>query len=167
MKIKVKEFEKGLYSNTQFINPKGDCIDLRAAEDIELKAPTVDDSGDYIKYHTKVVPLGIAIKLPKGMVGRIVERSSGAVKLHLKKMGGGYIDNCYQGDNDEWKIPLIALEDKTIKKGDRICQFYIELSQFATPCQKIKWLFSKFKFIFVDKFNNSINRSGFGSTGVK
>ena len=47
MKIKVKEFVKGLYTEAKnengdlvpFINPKGDCIDLRAAEDYNFEAP--------------------------------------------------------------------------------------------------------------------------------
>ena len=47
MKIKVKETVKGLYTEAKnekgnavpFINPIGDCIDLRAAEDYEFEAP--------------------------------------------------------------------------------------------------------------------------------
>lgn len=182
MKIKIKEVVKGLYTEAKnekgekvlFINPIGDCIDLRAAEDYEFEAPQAgilsQKSGVKtrdVKFDTKVVSLGLAVQLPKGLVGRIVERSSGVIKLNVKKMGGGYIDNCYRGDNDVWKIPITSMVKQTIHKGDRICQFHIELSQFATPWQKLKWLFSKPKFIFVDSFNENNNRGGFGKTGVK
>lgn len=43
----------------------GDWIDLRSAEDIELKA------GDF-----KLIPLGVAMELPKGYEAHIVPRSS-------------------------------------------------------------------------------------------
>lgn len=182
MKIKVKEAVKGLYTQATdnkgkkvlFVNPLGDCIDLRAAADYEFEAPQAGILSQKngvksrnVKFDTQVISLGIAIQLPKGLVGRIVERSSGVVKLNLKKMGGGYIDNCYKGDDDIWKIPVTSMIKQTIHKGDRICQFHIELSQFATPWQKLKWLFSKPKFVFVDSFNNNKNRGGFGSTGIK
>lgn len=44
---------------------KGDLIDLRAAEDIEMKA------GDF-----KLIPLGIAMELPKGYKANVYPRSS-------------------------------------------------------------------------------------------
>lgn len=44
---------------------KGDWIDLRASEDVELKA------GEY-----KLIPLGVAMKLPDGFEAHIVPRSS-------------------------------------------------------------------------------------------
>ena len=44
MEIKVKELVKGLYTNNEapFINPDGDCIDLRAVEDYTFEAPMAD-----------------------------------------------------------------------------------------------------------------------------
>lgn len=180
MVIKIKELCKGLYTQAvnennepvPFINPKGDCIDLRAAKDTILQAPEIiikkqnGNKFSNIEFHVEAIGLGLAIQLPKGLVGRIVERSSGCTKLFIKKMAGGYIDNCYNGDNDEWKVPVSALKDITVHKGDRICQFHVELSQFATPWQKLKWLFSKPKFVFVDSLGNS-DRGGFGTSGVK
>lgn len=35
------------------------------------------------------------------------------------------IDESYCGDADEWKMPVLAMRDTHIKKGDRICQFRI------------------------------------------
>ena len=79
----------------------------------------------------------------------------------------GVIDNTYCGNNDEWKYPAIALRDTIIKRGDRICQFRIQLSQKATLWQKIKWFLSSgIKIIKVDSLDNN-DRGGFGSTGVK
>ena len=52
-------------------------------------------------------------------------------------------------------------------KGDRICQFRIQLSQKATMWQKIKWLLSSgIELVEVDDLGNE-NRLGFGSTGIK
>ena len=73
----------------------------------------------------------------------------------------------YNGDNDEWKFPAIAIRETTIEKGTRICQFRIQLSQKATLWQKLKWLFSNGrKLVEVDSLNNEA-RGGFGSSGVK
>ena len=59
------------------------------------------------------------------------------------------------------------METVSIKKGDRICQFRIQLSQKATFWQKLKWLFSSgIELVEVDSLNNK-SRGGFGSTGVK
>ena len=58
-------------------------------------------------------------------------------------------------------------EEGKINKGDRICQFRIQLSQKATVWQKIKWLFSSgIKIEYVDSLSDN-NRGGFGSTGYK
>lgn len=55
--------------------------------------------------------------------------------------------------------------DTIINKGDRICQFRIQLSQKATFWQKIKWLLSSgVELVKVDNLS-SVNRGGFGSTG--
>ena len=71
----------------------------------------------------------------------------------------------YNGDGDIWMFPAFVYGNKTIKCGDRICQFRIQLSQKATVLQKLKWLFtSGIKFIYVDKLENK-NRGGIGSTG--
>lgn len=71
----------------------------------------------------------------------------------------------YSGPNDEWKLPIIALERSVINEWDKVCQFRIQLSQKATRWQKIKWLFTnKIEFEFVDNYNG-IDRGGFGTTG--
>lgn len=120
----------------------GDWIDLRAAEDIEMRA------GDF-----RLISLGISMQLPEGYEAHIVPRSStykhwGIIQANHM----GIIDNSYCGDNDIWKFPAIAIRDTQIYKNDRICQFRIVKKQ------------PEFEFEEVDYLEND-NRGGFGSTG--
>ena len=117
MKIKVKETVKGLYTEAKnekgnivpFINPIGDCIDLRAAEDYEFEAPQAGilhqkdgvKTRD-VKFDEKLIKLGIAMQLPKGFSAKIRQRSSTTKKLKLVMATSGFIDTAYCGDNDEW-----------------------------------------------------------------
>lgn len=72
----------------------------------------------------------------------------------------------YNGETDEWKMPVVAYKNITIPKGERICQFRIQLSQKATIWQKLKWLFSnKIKIVEVDHLDNK-PREGFGSSDI-
>lgn len=175
MKIKVKEIISG--SKFNYID-KGDWIDLRLAEDVELCAPqsstlkteTIDGrrvSHRDVKFDYKCLRLGIAMKLPAGYEALILPRSSTFKNVGIISVNSqGVIDNSYSGNKDEWKFPVIAFEHKKVLKGTRICQFRIQLSQRATLLQKLKWLFTrKIEFIWVDELDNS-NRGGFGSTGI-
>lgn len=182
MKIKVKEIVKGLYTeaknekgeSTPFINPIGDCIDLRAAEDYKFEAPQAGilHQEDKIKtrdvkFDEKLIKLGIAMQLPKGFSAKVRQRSSTTKKLKLVMATSGFIDTSYCGDNDEWGFYCYAIDNTIIHKGDRICQFEIVPNQFATMWQKLRWLFSsKIEFEWVDKFGNA-DRGGHGKTGVK
>ena len=122
----------------------GDWIDLRANKTMMLRA------GEFA-----LIPLGIAMKLPNGYEAYVAPRSSTFKNYHILQTNSvGIIDNSYCGDNDEWKMPVYAVEDTVISKGDRICQFRIERKQ------------ERIKFVEVDKLSAN-NRGGFGSTGVK
>lgn len=69
------------------------------------------------------------------------------------------------GDDDVWKMTCLPFDRAVVKKGDRIAQFRIQPNQFATPWQKIKWLFTKkIEFVEVQHLGNE-SRGGFGSTG--
>lgn len=186
IKVKVKEKIKGLYTeavdengnSVSFVNPKGDWIDLRAAKNYSFIAPqamtqksvTIDGETKKVRdviFDEKLIDLGIAMELPKGFVAKIKQRSSTTKKLRLVVASSGSIDNTYNGDNDYWGFYCYALANTKIEQGDRVCQFEIVPSQFATPWQKLKWLFSrKIKFVWVDKLGNE-DRGGHGSTGVK
>ena len=120
----------------------GDWIDLRAAEDVELKA------GDF-----KIISLGVSMKLPEGYEAYVVPRSStfktwGVIQANSM----GIIDNSYSGTNDIWRFPAYATRDTQIKVNDRLCQFRIVKKQ------------PKVELIEVDKLDD-IDRGGFGSTG--
>lgn len=182
MKIKVKELVKGLYTDARglknekvsFVNPLGDCIDLRAARDYEFNAPQAGilhqkngiKTRD-VKFDEKLIKLGIAMELPKGFSAKIKQRSSTTKKLRVVMASSGFIDTIYCGDNDEWGFYCYAVDKTTIHKGERICQFEIVPNQFATVWQKLKWLFSKkLEFEWVETLGNT-DRGGHGVTGVK
>jgi len=174
MIIKIKELTKGLYTEAKdekdnlipFINPIGDCIDLRAAEDYEFSAPQIDNNNN-IRFDEKLIKLGIAMQLPKGYSAIIRQRSSTTKKLRVLMATSGFIDTSYCGNTDEWMFYCFAIDKTTIHKGDRICQFEIKPNQFATIWQKIKWVFSsRIKFKWVNNLNNK-PRGGHGKTGVK
>lgn len=70
----------------------GDWIDLRAAETVTLKA------GEF-----KLIPLGIAMELPKGYEAHVVPRSSTFKNFGIIQTNSmGIIDETYCGDNDWW-----------------------------------------------------------------
>lgn len=159
LKIKVKVLTEGCMPE---INPIGDWIDLRSAVDMEIPAPQSNAMETYY------IPLGIAMKLPEGFEAPINSRSSGPKKLGLLIPNGqGIADNSYSGNKDEWNYICSPMKATSIKKGDRICQFRIQLSQKATMWQKIKWLLSSgIELEQVDDLGDN-NRGGLGSTGIK
>lgn len=140
-KIKIKYFSD--------ITPiekiiKGDWIDLRSAETIELKA------GEY-----KAIPLGVGMKLPRGYEASVVPRSSTFKNYGLLQANGyGVIDNSYSGEEDQWHMIVYATRDTIVKKNDRICQFRINKIQTGVKLISVPHL-------------NKISRGGIGSTGVK
>lgn len=120
----------------------GDWIDLRAAEDVDMK------KGEY-----KKISLGVSMKLPEGYEAHVSSRSSTFQKWGIMLTNGiGIIDNSYSGDNDIWMYPAIAIKDTHINKGDRIAQFRIVKKQ------------PEIEFISVDHLEGP-DRGGFGSTG--
>lgn len=57
------------------VNENGDAFDLRAAKDVTFTAPEADRDG-LVKFSTALVPLGIAMELPKGCKADVKPRSS-------------------------------------------------------------------------------------------
>ena len=142
MKVLVKYFDEDI-DKIQKID-KGDWIDLRAAETIELKANQF-----------KLIPLGVAMKLPDGYEAHVVPRSSTYKNFGIIQTNSvGIIDNSYCGDNDQWFFPAFALRDTVINKNDRICQFRIMEKQPAFDIEEVDHLGGE-------------DRGGFGSTGIK
>ena len=125
------------------VDPKGEWVDLRVAENIHLS------QGEF-----KLLPLGVRIKLPKGFEAHIAPRSSTFKNYKIIQVNSvGVVDSSYCGPNDEWKMPVYATEAVAIQKGTKICQFRIMKKQ---PSLK-----------FVEGKMTSTDRGGFGSTGTK
>jgi len=120
----------------------GDWIDLRAAEDVELK-----------KGELKYIRLGVSMRLPSGYEAIVAPRSSTPKTFGVICANSiGIIDESYCGDDDEWMFPAYAIRDTEIHKNDRICQFRLLKHQ--------TWA----EFYEVDRLDGP-NRGGFGSTG--
>ena len=142
MKIEIKYFSDDI-EKLDYVGgaKKSNWIDLRAAEDIDLSA------GQY-----KLIPLGVAMKLPDGYEAHIVPRSSTFKKYGIIQTNHmGVIDGSYSGDNDQWMFPAYAMRDTHICKNDRICQFRIVENQPEIVFDEVLKLCS-------------LNRGGFGST---
>ena len=113
-KITIKYFTDKI-DKLRYIDGKSDWIDLRAAQDVELKA------GEF-----KLIPLGVAMQLPKGYEAHVVPRSSTFKNYGILQVNSmGVIDETYSGDKDQWFMPVYATRDTVIKTNERICQFRI------------------------------------------
>jgi dUTP pyrophosphatase len=91
-------------------------VDLYSASDVDL-APG----------ERALVPTGIAVAIPHGMVGLIHPRSGLAARVGLSIVNSpGTVDAGYRG---EIKISLINLDPATpiaIRRGDRIAQLLVQ-----------------------------------------
>ena len=91
MKIRIKYFSDGI-EKLKYIGGKSDWIDLRAAEDISMKA------GEF-----RLIPLGVAMALPEGYEAHVVPRSSTFKNFGILQANSmGIIDESYCGDSDQW-----------------------------------------------------------------
>lgn len=139
--IKIKYFSDKIDKIAKI--DKGDWIDLRSAETVELKA------GEF-----KLIPLGVGMILPENHEAHVVPRSStfknfGIIQTNHK----GIIDESYCGNNDQWFFPAYALRDTVINSNDRICQFRIMEKQPEIVFEEVECLKDE-------------DRGGHGSTGV-
>lgn len=121
----------------------GDWIDLRAAEEVTMKA------GEF-----RMIPLGVAMELPAGYEALVAPRSSTFKKYGVILANSiGIIDETYKGDNDEWNFLAYALRDTVIHKNERICQFRIIKHQPTIHMIEVETL-------------GNPDRGGIGSTGT-
>lgn len=123
----------------------GNWIDLYVGEDIVIT-----------QGECACIPLGVAMQLPEGYEAIIAPRSSTFKRYGLIQTNGiGIIDESYNGDGDEWCIPVYALGSDAvyIPKGTRICQFRVLKHQPICSFDEVTTL------------GNS-DRGGFGVTGV-
>jgi dUTP pyrophosphatase len=139
IKYHSKEIEK-----LRYIDGKSDWIDLRAAENVSLKA------GDFT-----LVSFGISIKIPEGYEAHVVPRSSTFKNFGILQANSyGVIDSSYCGENDIWRMPVYAVRDTKIHVNDRIAQFRIMENQPQIVFEEVERMEGK-------------DRGGFGSTGTK
>jgi dUTP pyrophosphatase len=122
---------------------KCDWIDLRAAEDVVLRAG-----------ESKLISLGISMQLPDGYGALLVPRSSLYKRTGLLQANSvGVFESSYCGDDDVWGFWAYATRDTRIYKGDRICQFMLYPLPPAPAFKQVDHLPGE-------------NRGGWGSTGV-
>lgn len=175
LKIKIKRFKNsdGKYPvSFPKIIKKGDWIDLSSAEETVLEAPHAGTLKGSESKHRDVtanviyIPLGVAMKLPKGFEALLAVRSHVPEKLGIMMANSlGIVDNKFSGDNDQWAFPAVALRKTSIAVNTRIAQFRIQLSQKATLWQKLKWLLSSgIELVEVESLEDE-DRGGLGSTG--
>ena len=127
-KIRIKYFSDKIEKLT-YIGGKSDWIDLRASADVTLKA------GEF-----KLIPLGIAMELPKGYEAHVIPRSSTYKNFGILQA------------NSMGLIPALAMRDTEIHVNDRICQFRIMEHQPELVFEETEVLTGK-------------DRGGFGTTG--
>ena len=139
--IRINYFSDEIEKLT-YIDGVSDWIDLRAASEVSLK------KGEFA-----LIPLGVAMKLPKGYEAHVVPRSSTFKNFGIIQTNHmGVIDESYCGDNDQWFMPALAVRDTQIHINDRICQFRIMKHQPTISFEETDHLADK-------------DRGGFGSTG--
>ena len=139
--IKVKYFSEEV-ERLSLIGGKSDWVDLRASEEVILK------KGEFA-----LIPLGVALELPKGYEALVIPRSSTFKNYGVLQTNScGLIDESYCGNNDQWYFPALAIRDTVIHVNDRICQFRIMEHQPELSFVEVQELTGK-------------DRGGFGSTG--
>ena len=141
--IRIKYFTDKI-DRLAYIGGKSDWIDLRAARDVEMRA------GEFC-----LIPLGVAMELPKGYEAHIVPRSSTFKNFGIIQTNHmGIIDETYCGGSDQWYFPAYAVRDTKIQVNDRICQFRIVEHQPRISFEEVRELTGR-------------DRGGLGSTGVQ
>lgn len=128
------------------MNDAGNWIDLYTAEAVEMEAG-----------ENRLISLGIAMDLPRGIEANIVPRSSTFKRYGIVQTNHfGVIDDSYCGDNDIWKFGAYATRNTAIPAGSRICQFRINRTMRSE--------FGQIEFEPVLTLENA-DRGGWGSTG--
>jgi dUTP pyrophosphatase len=140
MEIKIKRFDKEL-PLPEYKSKGAVALDLYARETTEIEPGEV-----------KLIPLNIALEIPKGYFVLLTNRSS-TFKLGITCVNGiGVGDRDFCRDNDEYMFPALNYTNKkaVIERGTRCCQMLI-LPVANVDMEE------------VDKLGNP-DRGGFGTT---
>lgn len=111
MKLKIKKLKEG--AKLPSYAHRGDAgFDLYIPEDLTIQP------GERLS-----IPLGLAIEIPEGHTGLLLDKSGLSHKHGLKSFGG-VIDAGYRG---EFHVGIMNLSDKaySFSKGDKIIQMLI------------------------------------------
>ena len=120
----------------------GEWVDLATAEDVHMMP------GEF-----QIISLGVAMELPAGYYAHVVPRSSTCRNWGILMANSmGVIENDYNGDNDIWGFPAVAIRETEIPKGTRICQFRLVKQAEPVTFEQVESLGNK-------------DRGGWGSTG--
>ena len=126
----------------EYIDGKSDWIDLRVAEDVNLR------KGEF-----RLISMGISVEVPEGYEMLLVPRSSTFKNYGLIQTNSlGVIDESYCGDQDIIRMPVYATRDTEVHVNDRICQFRLLAHQPELEFEEVETL-------------GHPDRGGFGSTG--
>ncbi len=140
MRVKLKRFDKSLpipeYKTAGAI---GFDLYIRNSEKIG-------------PHEVAAFPSNIGVAIPRGHLLLVTSRSSTAGKFGLLVIPGT-IDPDFCGDEDEMKISVFNLTDKTV-----------EVTAGTRIAQGIFYKVSKVEFIETEKMNHR-SRGGFGTTG--
>lgn len=143
LKVKYHEDKYGKLPRLRRID-KGDWVDLYAAETVELKA------GEF-----KLISLGISTQFPSGYEAHMATRSSTYKNWGILLANShSIIDESYNGDNDIWWFPALAMRNTIVKKGDRIAQFRLVEKMPEVEIEEVTTL-------------GNPDRGGLGSTGTR
>lgn len=143
LKIKYHEDKYGPLTKIHAIE-NGDWIDLYSAETVEMK-----------KDEFKLISLGISTQFPKGYEAHMATRSSTFKTWGILLANShSIIDESYNGDNDIWLFPALAMRDTIINKGDKIAQFRLVKKMPELDIEEVEVL-------------GNPDRGGLGSTGTK
>ena len=124
--------------------------DLYSAADAVVPAASTSAIGA-VDIGRCLVPLGLAIELPIGTVGRIAARSGLSVKFNVE-VGAGWIDSDFRGEVMV-ELKNLSSADYKVTAGDRIAQLILLKTAEA-------------ELVVTDKLKSSSRgTSGIGSTG--
>ena len=124
--------------------------DLYASIDAVVPAAATSVTGA-VDVGRCLIPVGFAIELPIGTVGRIAARSGLSIRFNLE-VGAGWIDSDFRG---EVKVELknLGSADYKVTAGDRIAQLILLMT-------------AKAELVITDQLEStSRGTSGLGSTG--
>jgi dUTP pyrophosphatase len=143
MKIRLKQFDKEL-PKPEYKSAKAAAMDLYARETTTIQPGEV-----------QLVPLNVALQVPKNYWVLLSARSSLFKKGVLLANGIGVGDEDFCGDNDEYRAPLLNFTQQpvVIERGERIVQMIV------LPRENME-------LEIVEKLT-APDRGGIGSTGQK